>query len=437
MKRAPSTLAPVENVVTTYSRSQLSDEVLLRQLKASFARERFHTAALLADLAEVDARKLYRSAGYPHMSAYCMDEFGLPKDAAYKRIQAARTAREFPVMFELLADGRLNLSGVCLLAPHLTDANAAELLDEASGKKKAEIEVLLARRFPRSEAMPLVEVVAGASGSLAPGQVEMGSPEDDQPSAGPLAPGQVALRRSKSEPIADQRYSVQFTMSQSTHEKLQYAQSLLSHRIPSGDLSAVLDRVLDLAISRLEKQKFAATDKPRSAARVSSNQRHIPAHARRAVWQRDGGRCTFVSAKGHRCEARDHLEYDHVVPVARGGRATIDNLRLRCRAHNQYAAEREFGDAFMDRKRRAARSAAGEREAEERKKERTSERMGQVVHCLRQLGYRPDQARRAAEFSDSLCQASLEDRVKRALSYFAPRVVSRSGAFSQPANCDA
>ncbi|TMQ69919.1 MAG: HNH endonuclease, partial [Candidatus Eisenbacteria bacterium] len=95
----------------------------------------------------------------------------------------------------------------------------------------------------------------------------------------------------------------------------------------------------------------------------------MPALARRAVWQRDGGRCTFVSAKGHRCEARDHLEYDHVVPVARGGRATTDNLRLRCRAHNQYAAEREFGDAFMDRKRRAARSAAGEREAEERKKE--------------------------------------------------------------------
>ena len=40
--------------------------------------------------------------------------------------------------------------------------------------------------------------------------------------------------------------------------------------------------------------------------------------------------------------------------VARGGAATVSTIRLRCRAHNQYAAECTFGAEFMSRKREAA-----------------------------------------------------------------------------------
>ena len=72
---------------------------------------------------------------------------------------------------------------------------------------------------------------------------------------------------------------------------------------------------------------------------------------KRTVWERDGGRCTFVGESGHRCESRTRLEFDHVEPVATGGHATVKGLRLRCRAHNQYEAERAFGRDFMNAKR--------------------------------------------------------------------------------------
>jgi len=75
---------------------------------------------------------------------------------------------------------------------------------------------------------------------------------------------------------------------------------------------------------------------------------------KRAVRKRDKDQCTHVNDAGHRCEARSDLEYDHVIPYARGGEATVDNIRLRCRAHNQDAAERAFGVEFMRRKRAAA-----------------------------------------------------------------------------------
>jgi len=147
-------------------------------------------------------------------------------------------------------------------------------------------------------------------------------------------------------------------MGQSTHDKLHHAQALLSHQIPNGDLASVLERVLDLAIGQLEKSKFAATSRPQQHPRESSHPRTIPAHVRRAVWQRDEGQCTFVSESGHRCSARRFLEFDHVDPVARGGEATVDGIRLRCRAHNQYTAERSFGAEFMRHKREGLRPGA-------------------------------------------------------------------------------
>ena len=79
---------------------------------------------------------------------------------------------------------------------------------------------------------------------------------------------------------------------------------------------------------------------------------------KRAVWERDQGRCTFTSECGQRCTARARLEFEHAEPVACSGRATIEWIRLRCRAHDQPEAERPFGAGFMEQKRQEARAAA-------------------------------------------------------------------------------
>ncbi|TMQ64128.1 MAG: HNH endonuclease, partial [Candidatus Eisenbacteria bacterium] len=120
-----------------YALSHLSDGALLQGLTALVARERTTTATLLAHLAEVDARRLYLPAAYPSMYAYCVQELRLSEDAAYKRIQAARAARQFPTLFAALADGRLHLSAVVLLAPYLNQENIDELLAAAADKSKS------------------------------------------------------------------------------------------------------------------------------------------------------------------------------------------------------------------------------------------------------------------------------------------------------------
>jgi hypothetical protein len=423
----------------TYSLSHLSDGDLLRRLAALVAQDRATTVELVAHIAEVDERKLFLPKGHPCMYDYCVRELHLSHDAALKRIRAGRTARQFPAIFEALAEGRLHLTAVVLLTRHLTAENAAELLPAAEHRSKGEIVQLLAERFPQPDLPTRLEAVAPqapADGPVVPEPL-------NQPPGGvrqsPLVPEPVTSTAPwpKVAPLSAGRYALQVTIGQGTHDTLRYAQALLGHAVPSGDLAEVLDRALEALVAQLEKQKFAATRRPRPQ-RSSADPRHIPAHVKRTVWERDGGQCSFVSEAGQRCTARARLEFDHVDPVARGGEATVEGIRLRCRAHNQYEAECVFGAGFMSDKRAEAAAARG-RAAEARAKTRAAEAEARahataeraqaaaaeqdpersVVPWLRQLKIRPDDARRAAAYCESIPDAPLEQRVKMALGYLA------------------
>jgi hypothetical protein len=338
--------------VKTCTLAHLSNEQLTRDLTAVVIRDRRITAAVLAHIAEFDARRLYLAAGYKSMHAYCVGALHFSDSAADKRINAARTAREFPEIFQAVADGRLHLTAVLVLGSRLTLGNARELIQEAEHKTRVQIEELLAARFPRTESLPMVLAMPA---QLAPERVgerrdAPGPSAAEAPARRELAPERVGPRW-KVEPIAKQRFLLNVMIDQETRDLLQRAQDLMSHQVSAGDVAEALKRSLKLAVATLKKRKFAATSRPRPSV-GSTHARYIPSDVRRAVHERDGGQCTYVSTSGHRCESRAQLEYDHVVEVARGGLATIDNIRLRCRAHNQHTAERMFGAEFMARKRR-------------------------------------------------------------------------------------
>ena len=305
-----------------FALDHFADSSLLHSLRALVARDRETTAELVAHLAEVDRRGLYADAGYPSMRAYCLWELGLSEDETRKRMQAARSARRHPVLLEALADGRLHLTAVNLLATHLTEKNVDELVEAASHKTRAEIEVVLARRFPRPDAPDgVVELTEGALEHTPDG-----------------------LR-----PRSPERYLLQCAIGGSTRELLQRARELMSHRNPDGNFEAVLQEALEALIPELEKQKFAVSG-------ATSSERRVPANVKKAVWERDGGACTFVGRDGRRCGCRWQVEFDHMEPVACGGTAAVDNVRLLCRVHNQREAERRFGTGFMEEKRRARKS---------------------------------------------------------------------------------
>lgn len=292
----------------------LSDQQLVAEITRLAVAERRATAALISALAEFDVRRLYLGQGCSSMFTYCTQVLHLAEHAAYNRIEAARAAQRFPAILELLADGRVHLSAVRLLSPHLTEANHRGLLVEASHKSKRQIEEIVARLQPRADVpssvrkvptMPAATLMATSTAARTDPQSPE-APVDRIPVCKP--------RREEVEPLAPGRYKVQFTVTSETYEKFRRAQDLLRHRVPNGDPAAIFDRALTVLLDTLDKQRFAATGHPRAVRPAKKLSRHVPAAVRREVWARDEGRCKkercwfryyFPLRRRYRCGGND------------------------------------------------------------------------------------------------------------------------------------
>jgi len=499
---------------------QLDDDGLLRSLKRHVGSANRLTALVLAHLAEVEARGAHRQWACDTLAAYCVYELRLSEDEAQRRCRAARVARQFPVLFEMLADASIHLTGIVLLAPYLTAENHREVLARARYRRKREIELLVAELAPARDVPALIEPLSaraaaplrdgwtavagsnagwvrelepgegptrapsapdgwheallgelgelGAEDVSAPARHEVGPPVSMVSGAGPATDGVCpanTVTRMLDAPRAETpiaattapvtggphgtsaRYRIQFTADQEYVDGLEQARALLWHRLPSGDLVQLHRLALEALLEKLVSRKYGAgaragrretpsshsstaadsgsgaapgaeassppgktesspadlagvgggvvtatsgTTEPSSvigpeavngvldgaessnvaaaararsaapstyersgpdpeylAAASCSHSRHVPAAVRSAVWLRDAGRCTFVDARGVRCRATTALELHHERPFARGGPATTENIRLRCRAHNELAAEQDFGCELM------------------------------------------------------------------------------------------
>jgi hypothetical protein len=225
--------------------------------------------------------------------------------------------------------------------------------------------------------------------------VESAKGHDDSLSRGPSsASGAGASKPRRIEPLSADRFGVHFTADGEFCALLERVRGLAGHRLPSGDLMTLLKRGLEAYERELEKERFGVGRKARRSGQVGSlpetpspdpnpnpssgpapepirnpmRRRHCPAEVARAVFVRDGKQCTYVSSDGRRCGAMRFLELDHIDPFVKGGDETFQNLRLRCRAHNQWSARQYFGSKHMHtamqqaRRRRAARRSHAARQ---------------------------------------------------------------------------
>jgi len=343
--------------------TRMSDPELLAETRRVVDVDRRTTAELLALLAEVESRNLYRGEGHSSLFTYCTHVLPLSESAAFSRIAAARAARRFPTILTRIANGDITLTTITRLASHLTDENHEALLDAARHKSKDDVKRLVAAIDPQPDVAASIRrqanrvpVPAQAVTDTAPLLEAAPNECNIAPAAPPVSAPAPALRRAPMPavvaPLSQARYLVKFTASQETHDKLQRARDLLRHTVPNGDPAAIIDRALAVLIAQLEKAKLGAAARPRSGSQVGSGRacpattRHVPAAVKRAVWARDEGRCAFVGTEG-RCPETGFLEFHHVVPFAAGGATSVENLQLRCRSHNAHEAERFFGSRAL------------------------------------------------------------------------------------------
>ena len=171
-----------------------------------------------------------------------------------------------------------------------------------------------------------------------------------------LLPAPPRTRPALVEPLAPARYKVQFTASAELHDKLERLRALMRPSVPDGDLAAIVEQAVTEKLQRLEARRFARTQAPRktlSQSETSPTTRQIPAAVKRAVYERDGGRCRYEDEQGRRCTARQGLEFHHRRPFGHGGDHSVANIALACKCHNGYLAEVDYGREAIARHRRS------------------------------------------------------------------------------------
>ncbi len=338
-------------------------------------REHAALADFLLALADFDRERRWVELGHASLFYFLHRELGLSKGAAFYRKTAAALIQRFPEVVEPLRDGRLCLTSIVELSRVMTPENRDDVLPRFFHRSKTEAKAVSAELCPVL-APPRREVVtAAASEERQPAVDATAAPpaldveqavHPDEPTArnqfavtlparspaaqpSPSRGTAVATQPPtvSTQPLTADLSRLHVTVSRRFLRKLEAARAALSHSHPGASAQEILEAGLDLLLERQAK-RTGQVAKPRREPPPATPE-HMPAHVKRAVWERDGGCCQWQLDGGGICGSTHQIELDHVLPRGRGGTATIDNVRLLCKVHNQLAARRVYGDAWMDR----------------------------------------------------------------------------------------
>ncbi len=293
----------------------LSDEALLKNTRDLAAREREVTLQVLHHLREVERRYLFAALTYSSLFEYCVKELGYSNGSAQRRIASMRLFKELPEIEERISDGSLNLSLVSRAQTFFNQEKIKsveikkEVLGVLVGKSDLEAERTLASRA--------------------------------------TTPAAVSPERKRA--VTGETSEVRFAAENGFLDEIDELRGLLAHAHPGMSMAEALKYGVRLALEKHRPKRLMERPAATSLPVPEGTVRRAPTSAiKRAVWARDGGRCTF-EGDGRRCSSRSRLEFDHIQPWALGGPTTVENLRLRCRTHNRLGAIRTFGNAKISR----------------------------------------------------------------------------------------
>ena len=302
----------------------LSDRELFEKIRSLSQDERRITSEVLHGLREVARRRLYAKYGYDSLFSFLVKELRYDEASAYRRVYAIRVMDAVPEVEQALENGKLSIATVAQAQTFFQQEKKRsapvslekkrEILKSLEGRSKREAEKILAKEAPET-------------------------PKPDQERV-----------------INENQTEIRFVADPGLLEMLKCVQALVSHKDLEPGYNGLLKFMAALVLKKLDpdQQKERARLSPEKGATQhalsTAPARYVQVSLKREVWKRDQGRCTYVSpVSGKQCGSKYGLQYDHIVPYAKGGLTELRNLRLRCRAHNQLHAVQSFGVPKMAR----------------------------------------------------------------------------------------
>lgn len=283
------------------------------------AQEKKAALALLEYLSEVDRRRLHVGRGYSSLWEFVHKALGYSESQASERISAMRLMVKVPEVKEQLSVGGLTLTATAKLAAHvrresLAPAETVNLLNDVTGKSTREVERIL---------------VANAV--------------------------EPPMKFERIKAITSSRTRVSFDVNENFMKLLDRVRELKGN--PALSLEVIFLELMNGFVNRTRELEPETPELRAPEMKLGARGENVPNHSRyirvrdrAVVAMRSQGRCEYVdSLTGRRCESRSGLEFDHIVPFAKGGRTQAANLRQFCRAHNSWAAIQAYGRRKMNR----------------------------------------------------------------------------------------
>ena len=394
------------------------DIVIVNTLRANLRQENRGIAKFIESLLELNAARGWARLGFSSLHDFCTRDLGLSDAEAATRIRVAYLSQSIPDLLPALAESRISLTGIRILAPILNSDNFSETVKTVQGLSTRDLETFRAKILPSAElptrgSIRVVGVLSQNQSAIAT-KTESISTRECLPAKELLENKTSHLQTSHVQtpqsPLCKNEVAsvapevrIALYLQENVWKKFQRVCDLSNRPCSGNQLSAVLETLVDDSIrhhdplhkktktSKIRKrvlkkksnsetydkaivesecfESFAETDQNATPSKTpkktedgraqnkeispeEKGTRYIPQKTRREVSERDEGRCSFVdSTTGRRCSCTRGLQYDHVIPFAKGGSSCDSaNIRLLCRSHNLLAADAVFGSAFMQKK---------------------------------------------------------------------------------------
>lgn len=284
----------------------LPDEKLLSLTSALVSEERETTASILHYLAEIDRRELYSKCACSSLFEYCVKVLGYSESAAQKRIVSARLLEKLPDLAKKIESGALTLTVV---------SHAHRFFRRENTPPNKMMEIL--RKLERQTGRNAERILASLSTVKEP-------------------------PKEKIRPLDENLFELRIPLTETLYQDLHRLKDLWK----LNTVTEVLEKMAAACLAKADplrkaQRSVSIPGSVKNTQSIKSNSRHIPAHIRHQVWLRDEGKCTYSDGT-HTCGSTYAVEIDHIIPFAKGGQHTLENLRLRCRTHNQLHAREEF-----------------------------------------------------------------------------------------------
>ena len=338
----------IENRFKSYfdELEKISTRDLHRSAEKIVCAEKKKLALLIAHISEISRRKAHLELGYKNLFDYIVEHLGISAGSAYLRMQVANICRDYPEILECLSKNEISLTVAGLLCVYINKENCSKLLDGCKGKTKREVEKYLVELRPKPVFKTMIRKQPVKKSILSKEEVKQGGPQ--------MSPGTVS-------PACPDVYNFRFSADEGFREKLMRLAEVLGIESTERNMQVVIEKALDLALDRKDpkkklerrikrqKSKERQESSPAEENTESSKKRsrYIPARIRERVLERASYRCEYIGSEGCRCTQRTGLEIDHREPFARGGGNSESNLRVLCKRHNGFQAERDFGEEFI------------------------------------------------------------------------------------------